>query len=140
MYRVTLRILQATRVVLRYRLDEVLFYLPQVQPFGWIRYGLPWHWRQEKRLLGMRLRLALEELGPVAIKLGQALATRRDLLPPEMADELARLQDRVPPFPGAPSRGASWRKPMAHRWSRCLPNFPKPRWPPPPSPRSTLRA
>ena len=104
MYRVTLRILQATRVVLRYRLDEVLFYLPQVQPFGWIRYGLPWHWRQEKRLLGMRLRLALEELGPVAIKLGQALATRRDLLPPEMADELARLQDRVPPFPGAIAR------------------------------------
>jgi ubiquinone biosynthesis protein len=104
MYRVTLRILQATRVVLRYRLDEVLFYLPQVQPFGWIRYGLPWHWRQEKRLLGMRLRLALEELGPVAIKLGQALATRRDLLPPEMADELARLQDRVPPFPGAMAR------------------------------------
>ena len=104
MYRVTLRILQATRVVLRYRLDEVLFYLPQVQPFGWIRYGLPWHWRQEKRLLGMRLRLALEELGPVAIKLGQALATRRDLLPPEMADELARMQDRVPPFPGAIAR------------------------------------
>lgn len=104
MYRVTLRILQATRVVLRYRLDEVLFYLPQVQPFGWIRYGLPWHWRQEKRLLGMRLRLALEELGPVAIKLGQALATRRDLLPLEMADELARLQDRVPPFPGAIAR------------------------------------
>lgn len=104
MFRATLRILQATRVVLRYRLDEALFYLPQVQPFGWIRYGLPWHWRHEKRLLGMRLRLALEELGPVAIKLGQALATRRDLLPLEMADELARLQDRVPPFPGALAR------------------------------------
>ena len=104
MFRATLRILQATRVVLRYRLDEALFHLPQVQPFGWIRYGLPWHWRHEKRLLGMRLRLALEELGPVAIKLGQALATRRDLLPLEMADELARLQDRVPPFPGALAR------------------------------------
>lgn len=104
MFRATLRILQATRVVLRYRLDEALFHLPLMQPFGWIRYGLPWHWRHEKRLLGMRLRLALEELGPVAIKLGQALATRRDLLPLEMADELARLQDRVPPFPGALAR------------------------------------
>jgi ubiquinone biosynthesis protein len=104
MFRATLRILQATRVVLRYRLDDTLFHLPPLQPFGWIRHALPWHWRREERPLGMRLRLALEELGPVAIKLGQALATRRDLLPLEMADELARLQDRVPPFPGALAR------------------------------------
>jgi ubiquinone biosynthesis protein len=104
MFRATLRILQATRVVLRYRLDDTLFHLPPLQPFGWVRYGLPWHWRREERPLGMRLRLALEELGPVAIKLGQALATRRDLLPLEVADELARLQDRVPPFPGTLAR------------------------------------
>ncbi|MDY6955481.1 MAG: ubiquinone biosynthesis regulatory protein kinase UbiB [Pseudomonadota bacterium] len=104
MFRATLRILQATRVVLRYRLDDTLFRWPPLQPFGWIRYILPWHWRREERPLGMRLRLALEELGPVAIKLGQALATRRDLLPLDVADELARLQDRVPPFPGTIAR------------------------------------
>ncbi len=49
---------------------------------------------------GERLRLALEDLGPIFVKFGQVLSTRRDLLPPDVADELARLQDRVPPFPG----------------------------------------
>jgi ubiquinone biosynthesis protein len=49
--------------------------------------------------LGERIRLALEELGPIFVKFGQAVSTRRDLLPPDIADELARLQDRVPPFP-----------------------------------------
>jgi len=50
---------------------------------------------------GVRLRLALERLGPIFVKFGQVLSTRRDLLPPDIADELARLQDRVPSFPGA---------------------------------------
>ena len=52
---------------------------------------------------GERLRLALEQLGPIFVKFGQMLSTRRDLLPPDVADELARLQDRVPPFPSAES-------------------------------------
>src|SRR5262249_27529367 len=47
-----------------------------------------------------RLRRALETLGPIFVKFGQVLSTRRDLLPPDIADELAKLQDRVPPFPG----------------------------------------
>ena len=47
---------------------------------------------------GQRLRLALESLGPIFVKFGQVMSTRRDLLPPDIADELARLQDRVPPF------------------------------------------
>ena len=47
----------------------------------------------------VRLRLALEDLGPIFVKFGQVLSTRRDLLPPDIADELAKLQDRVPPFP-----------------------------------------
>ena len=49
---------------------------------------------------GARLRMALERLGPIFVKFGQVLSTRRDLLPPDIADELAKLQDRVPPFPG----------------------------------------
>ncbi len=52
----------------------------------------------------VRLRLALEELGPIFVKFGQAVSTRRDLLPTDIADELAKLQDRVPPFPGAAAR------------------------------------
>ncbi len=50
---------------------------------------------------GQRLREALERLGPIFVKFGQVLSTRRDLLPPDIADELARLQDRVPPFDSA---------------------------------------
>jgi ubiquinone biosynthesis protein len=50
---------------------------------------------------GQRLREALERLGPIFVKFGQVLSTRRDLLPPDMADELALLQDRVPPFDSA---------------------------------------
>jgi ubiquinone biosynthesis protein len=46
---------------------------------------------------------ALERLGPIFVKFGQVLSTRRDLLPPDVADELAKLQDRVPPFPAAQS-------------------------------------
>jgi ubiquinone biosynthesis protein len=52
---------------------------------------------------GVRLRCALERLGPIFVKFGQVLSTRRDLLPLDVADELAKLQDRVPPFPGAES-------------------------------------
>src|SRR3954449_5902353 len=53
---------------------------------------------------GVRLRLALESLGPIFVKFGQVLSTRRDLLPVDIANELAKLQDRVPPFPGALAR------------------------------------
>ena len=54
--------------------------------------------RNLKAPRGQRLRQALEHLGPIFVKFGQVLSTRRDLLPPDIADELARLQDRVPPF------------------------------------------
>jgi ubiquinone biosynthesis protein len=53
---------------------------------------------------GVRLRIGLERLGPIFVKFGQVLSTRRDLMPADLADELAKLQDRVPPFPAAQSR------------------------------------
>ena len=58
-------------------------------------------WRRYKEPQAVRLRKALEALGPIFVKFGQVLSTRRDLLPTDFADELAKLQDRVPPFPGA---------------------------------------
>ncbi|MGE0802246.1 MAG: ubiquinone biosynthesis regulatory protein kinase UbiB [Lautropia sp.] len=61
----------------------------------WLRFATP------PQARGARLRLAFESLGPIFVKFGQVLSTRRDLLPPDIADELARLQDRVPPFPAA---------------------------------------
>ena len=59
------------------------------------------HWEQPR---GVRLRLALEHLGPIFVKFGQVLSTRRDLIPLDIALELAELQDNVPPFPAAQSR------------------------------------
>ena len=59
-------------------------------------------WRDSypaRRPRGVRLRLALESLGPIFVKFGQMLSTRRDLMPADIADELAKLQDQVPPFP-----------------------------------------
>src|SRR5258706_5448708 len=55
-------------------------------------------WRRFATPRAVRLRQALEDLGPIFVKFGQMLSTRRDLMPPDVADELARLQDRVPPF------------------------------------------
>ncbi len=70
------------------------------RPFRFLFYLSPWTWFQRSAgaTRGERLRLALEELGPIFIKFGQALSTRRDLIPADLADELTKLQDRVPPF------------------------------------------
>lgn len=88
-------------VLARYGLDEVLFLIPYIAPLRPLRALLPWAWLPRRQPIGVRLRLAFEALGPVFIKFGQALATRRDVLPLHIADELAKLQDRVPPFSGA---------------------------------------
>jgi len=86
----------------RYGLDEFLLGHERARPVRWLVRVL-FFWRRAfdsyTRPRGERLRLALESLGPIFIKFGQVLSTRRDLIPPDIADELARLQDRVPPFP-----------------------------------------
>ncbi len=95
------RLFRILRVVIRYRLDDYLFALALPLWARMLRPALPWRWLPRRDLLlsrGARLRLALEELGPIFIKFGQLLSTRRDLLPADIADELAKLQDRVPPF------------------------------------------
>ena len=94
------RLLRIIVVALRYRLDELV--LSGIDhPLA---YRLLWLERlgsQPKMPRGLRLRLALEALGPIFVKFGQVLSTRRDLIPTDIADELALLQDRVAPFPSA---------------------------------------
>jgi ubiquinone biosynthesis protein len=96
-----LRILEITRILVRYRLDEILYYLPLLKPYQAILKLSPARWLvpEPEENFGARLRLALEALGPTFIKLGQMLSTRRDLLPDDITRELAKLQDNVPPFP-----------------------------------------
>ncbi|MEW6766253.1 MAG: ubiquinone biosynthesis regulatory protein kinase UbiB [Pseudomonadota bacterium] len=105
--RLLLRLTTIQWVLMRHGLDELLFATPWFKPVRFLLWLSPWrllgHTRRRTR--GERLRLALEELGPIFVKFGQALSTRRDLLPEDVADELTRLQDRVPPFPGAQARG-----------------------------------
>ena len=99
MSRIT-RLAKILRTIGRYRLDEFIDAqrLPTLPRMA-LRFS-PWRLHRAPELArGVRLRRALEELGPVFIKFGQMLSTRRDLLPPDIADELAKLQDDVPPFP-----------------------------------------
>jgi len=86
------------RVLVRYGLDDLILAAPFLRPFRYVFY-LRAGEADRTAPLAIRLRLALEELGPIFVKFGQAISTRRDLLPPDVAEELAKLQDRVPPFP-----------------------------------------
>ena len=87
-------------VVLRHGLDELVLSSFQ-HPFLRLLTRVVTVGRRLDAPRGQRLREALERLGPIFVKFGQVLSTRRDLLPPDIADELAHLQDRVPPFPSA---------------------------------------
>ena len=101
--RVLARLVQIQRVLVRHGLDEFVRETHLYRPLRFVFLLSPWTWfeRRKGNSRAERLRLALEELGPIFIKFGQALSTRRDLLPPDIAVELAKLQDRVPPFDGA---------------------------------------
>jgi ubiquinone biosynthesis protein len=105
--RVLRRLIEIQRVLVRHRLDDFVAATHLYRPLRFIFYVSPWTWFQRRSRLtrAERLRLALEELGPIFVKFGQTLSTRRDLLPDDIADELAKLQDKVPPFPGEVARG-----------------------------------
>ncbi|AFH93417.1 TPA: ubiquinone biosynthesis regulatory protein kinase UbiB [Providencia stuartii] len=93
------------RVFLSYGLDELIPKVKLTLPLRIGRFGFFWIKNQHKgKELGERLRLALQELGPVWIKFGQMLSTRRDLFPPAIADQLSLLQDKVASFDGKLAR------------------------------------
>jgi ubiquinone biosynthesis protein len=100
-----LRASKIGRVLLRYRLDDLFDDTPAER---WLKLARPFVPRASASIAaqsrGARLRLALQELGPIFVKFGQILSTRRDLVPPDVADELSQLQDRVKPFDGETAR------------------------------------
>ncbi len=110
-----LRLARILTIGLRFGLEEFFLGHERVRPLRWlVRATLFWRPLAEPR--GMRLRHALEALGPIFVKFGQMLSTRRDLVPLDIADELALLQDRVPPFPSVEAVATLeklYRKPLA---------------------------
>jgi len=106
--RVLARLIQIQRVLLKHGLDEFVRATHLYRPLRFLFFLSPdvWFERRRRANRGERLRLALQELGPIFVKFGQAVSTRRDLLPQDIAVELAKLQDRVPPFPGHVARAA----------------------------------
>ncbi|WP_297808968.1 ubiquinone biosynthesis regulatory protein kinase UbiB [uncultured Methylophaga sp.] len=99
------RLIQINHVLAKHRLDEVIKAIHLLRPLRYLSFLSPNRWRRSSDLpRGERLRLALQDLGPIFVKFGQVLSTRRDLLPPDVADSLAKLQDQVAPFPAEQAR------------------------------------
>jgi ubiquinone biosynthesis protein len=95
------RLIYINRILVRHGLDEIIFAAHLFRPLRFMFYLAPWNWfRFDRAPRGQRIRQTLEDLGPIFVKFGQILSTRRDLLPDDIAEELSRLQDRVPPFAG----------------------------------------
>jgi ubiquinone biosynthesis protein len=102
-----IRLVHINFVLARHGLDEIILATHLFRPFRILYYLAPWNWiPRERGPRGVRIRRALEELGPIYVKFGQILSTRQDLLPDDIAEELALLQDHVPPFPGSQARAA----------------------------------
>jgi ubiquinone biosynthesis protein len=92
-------------ILARYNIDEIVLGTHWFYPLRFLVIFNPYYWTTGKKLSrGERIRRALEDLGPIYVKVGQMISTRRDLLPDDIAAELAKLQDRVPSFPGVQAK------------------------------------
>jgi ubiquinone biosynthesis protein len=99
------RIFTIQRVLVRHGFDEIILSTPLLSSLSFVLYLLPWNWRRrDYKPRAERIRAVLEDLGPLFVKFGQILSTRRDLLSDDIADELSKLQDKVPPFPSHQAR------------------------------------
>ena len=101
-----MRVVHIAWVLAKHGLDEFILAAHLFRPVRFFRYLSPFYWLQKGQRpgYGVRIRRTLEDLGPIYIKFGQILSTRRDLLPDDIAEELVKLQDNVPPFPAEQSR------------------------------------
>jgi len=110
------RLIYINWVLMRHGLDEVVLATHLFRPLRFLAYLSPWRWfRHGDVPRAVRIRRVLEDLGPIFVKFGQILSTRRDLLPDDIATELARLQDRVPSFPSEQAQQiveSAYKKPL----------------------------
>ena len=95
-----LRILQIARLFIKYDVDKMLVNCGSGRCKFYF-YMLPWNWFRTRRIenIPLKIRMMFEELGPIFVKLGQVISTRKDLLSDDIALELSKLQDNVKPFP-----------------------------------------
>jgi ubiquinone biosynthesis protein len=100
------RIAHINWVMMFHGLDEIILKTHLFRPIRFVAWFSPYYWlrRTSGESRGVRIRRTLEDLGPIYVKFGQALSTRKDLLPEDIAEELVKLQDRVPPFSNATAR------------------------------------
>ena len=106
--RLLLRLLTIQRVLIRHGLDEFIIRAHLYRPLRILLFLWPpfWFARRSDAPRAVRLREALQELGPIYVKFGQSVSTRQDLLPADVGSELSKLQDQVPPFPAAQAHAA----------------------------------
>jgi ubiquinone biosynthesis protein len=97
-----LRLMRINFILMRYNIGEIFLSQDRFYLLQGFNYFNPYYWRRKNKTLAraLRIRLAIEELGPIFVKVGQMLSTRRDIVPEDIAIELAKLQDAVPPFSG----------------------------------------
>jgi len=99
------RLMRINWVMMSHGLDEIVLKTHLLRPIRFLALLSPNYWLSKSKLpRGLRIRRALEDLGPIYVKFGQTLSTRRDLLPEDIAEELVKLQDRVPPFSAEKAR------------------------------------
>ena len=97
--KVLLRLIHINWVLVSHGMDEIILKTHLFRPVRYLAFISPNYWLKTKtESRGIRIRRALEDLGPIYVKFGQALSTRKDILPEDIANELVKLQDRVPPF------------------------------------------
>ncbi|HHT00686.1 MAG TPA: ubiquinone biosynthesis regulatory protein kinase UbiB, partial [Thiomicrospira sp.] len=93
------RIIKINRVLTHYQIDKMILTDTKYAWLILLNKLFPWNWSERSNASrGERIRLSLEELGPIFIKFGQALSTRKDLMPHDISLELSKLQDDCPPF------------------------------------------
>ena len=101
-----LRLIHINWVLVLHGLDEIVLKTHLFRPVRYLAFVTPSYWlKPNTEPRGVRIRRALEDLGPIYVKFGQALSTRKDILPDDISDELVKLQDRVPPFANEIARG-----------------------------------